>query len=102
MRPVFESWNLARPPVPRRSLLFPLEPIGIGTPFVESLTSYISRLAAVHAVIVSDLVGYLLADCVPPDLPIISARDRRGRTGSGSKRGLTRLTGWQMTRGGGS
>lgn len=93
MLPVFESWNLAGPQVPRRSLLFPLEPIGIGTPFVESLTSYISRLAAVHAVNVSDLVGYLLADCVPPDLPIISARDRRGRTGSGFKPGTHAING---------
>ena len=93
MLPVFESWNLARPQVPRRSLLCPLEPIGIGTPFVESLTSYISRLAAVHAVIVSDLVGYLLADCVPPDQPIISARDRRGRIGSGFKSGTHAING---------
>ena len=42
--------------VPPRSRLYSLEPIGIGTPETESLTSYISRLAAAHSVRVRDLV----------------------------------------------
>ena len=66
MLEAFESWDLTKPQVPKRSLLHPLEPIGIGTPFVESLTSYIARLAEVHAVTVSDLAGYVLAACANP------------------------------------
>jgi hypothetical protein len=51
---------------PARSRLYSLEPIGIGTPQTESLTSYISRLAAAHSVRVRDLViGELLAHIKP-------------------------------------
>ena len=35
---------------PPRSRLFKLEPIGLGTPMVECLASYIHRLAAAHGV----------------------------------------------------
>lgn len=44
-----------------RSVLYNLEPIGVGTPYVESLSSYISRLAIVHNVNVSSLLKGLLA-----------------------------------------
>lgn len=44
-----------------RSTLFSIEPIGIGTPFVESLTSYISRLADYHCVLTGILLSKLLA-----------------------------------------
>jgi hypothetical protein len=43
--------------LPPRSRLYALEPIGIGTPYVESLTGYVSRLADAHAVSVGDLLG---------------------------------------------
>ncbi len=36
--------------MPSRSRLYSLEPIGIETPETESLTSYLSRLAAAHSV----------------------------------------------------
>jgi hypothetical protein len=36
--------------MPIHSRLYHLEPIGIGTPFVESLTSYVVRLAEAHSV----------------------------------------------------
>lgn len=36
--------------IPKRSRLYPLKPIGIGTPYVESLTSYVTRLAQAHCV----------------------------------------------------
>ena len=39
-----------------RSILYNLEPIGLGTPYVESLTSYISRLAFAHNINVSTLL----------------------------------------------
>ena len=93
MLDVFESWDLTAPPLPRRSLLLPLEPIGIETPLVESLTSYISRLAEVHAVTVSALVGYVLAACAPRDAPIVSERARRYRMGSGFLPGTHAING---------
>lgn len=54
---VFESWDCTRPVLPPRSRLYSLEPVGIGTPFVESLSGYIARLADAHAVSVGNLVG---------------------------------------------
>jgi len=55
--------------MPPRTRLYSLEPIGIGTPQTESLTSYISRLAAAHSVRVRDLVvGELLAHVRCPHL----------------------------------
>lgn len=44
-----------------RSVLYSLEPIGIGTPYVESLTSYITRLAAKHNVRLSSLMINVIA-----------------------------------------
>jgi hypothetical protein len=42
--------------MPPRSRLFCLEPVGVGTAAVESLTGYVARLAAWHAVWPRDLV----------------------------------------------
>jgi hypothetical protein len=55
--PVFDTWDLKQPNLPPRSRLYVLEPIGVGTSFVESLTGYVSRLAEAHAVSVGNLVG---------------------------------------------
>ncbi len=41
---------MALPDVPPRSRLYRLTPLGTGTPEVESLSSYLMRLAAAHAV----------------------------------------------------
>lgn len=43
------------------TLLYALEPIGIGTPYVESLTSYLARLAAAHMLSVSSLLRKVIA-----------------------------------------
>jgi transcriptional regulator with XRE-family HTH domain len=45
-----EVWNLELPALPERSRFYHLEPIGVGTPYAESLTSYITRLAEAHCV----------------------------------------------------
>jgi AraC-like DNA-binding protein len=47
---IYEPLDLTLPTIPPRSRLFHLEPIGLGTPYVESLTSYINRLARLHFV----------------------------------------------------
>lgn len=51
-----ELWDLQKPTVSSRSRLFHLEPIGIGTLFVESLSGYIVRLANYHCVTVRQLI----------------------------------------------
>lgn len=58
MESIQQSFNF-----PRRTPLFPLVPIGSGTPLVECLSGYISRLAWEHSVLISDFldVSYLAA-----------------------------------------
>jgi hypothetical protein len=65
MQEAFDSWNMLPVPLPARSRLHSIEPIGVGTPFVESLTGYMIRLAASHAVRVSDLIEHELRAGVP-------------------------------------
>jgi AraC-like DNA-binding protein len=77
----FESWDLSAPTLPQRSRLYSLEPIGVGTPFVEGLTGYVSRLAAAHSVSVGDLVGRELGENGTVQLPLVHSAKRleRGR-----------------------
>jgi transcriptional regulator with XRE-family HTH domain len=65
MQPQFDSWDLTPVSIPPRSRLHSIPPIGIGTPFVESLTGYMIRLATAHAVRVSDLIEHELRARVP-------------------------------------
>ncbi|MEH7387805.1 TniQ family protein [Bacillus sp. JJ1521] len=44
-----------------RSVLYNIKPIGMGTPLVESLTSYITRLAEAHCVLTGDLISKIYA-----------------------------------------
>jgi TniQ len=43
-----------------RSALYNIEPIGIGTPLVESLTSYMTRLAVAHSIHVGTFVRHII------------------------------------------
>ncbi len=65
MQANFDCWDLAPVSIPARSRLHSIEPIGIGTPLVESLTGYMIRLAASHAVRVSDLIEHELRTSIP-------------------------------------
>lgn len=47
--------------LPQRSPFYSLEPIGIGTPFVESLTGYLERLSEAHCVYPGTLINKVLA-----------------------------------------
>ncbi|MDJ0536615.1 MAG: TniQ family protein [Xenococcaceae cyanobacterium MO_207.B15] len=62
---IYNSWKINYPAAPSRSRLFPLEPSGLGTPYVESLTSYLTRLAEAHNVLVGDLVAKEIKTIVP-------------------------------------
>jgi hypothetical protein len=56
-----EVYDLQLPAVPKRSALYSLDPIGIGTSMVESLTSYLIRLAYEHCVVPGVLVTTSIA-----------------------------------------
>ena len=58
---VYEMWDLQRPVVPPRSWLYALEPVGLGSPWVESLSGYVARLAESHSVSVRALVFHEVA-----------------------------------------
>ena len=50
-------WEETAVVLPSHSRLYHLEPIGVGSPFVESLTSYIARLAEAHSVSIRALIA---------------------------------------------
>jgi hypothetical protein len=52
----FERWDLAEPIRVAPSSLYTLTPRGLGTPYVESLSSYVMRLAEAHVVSVWRLI----------------------------------------------
>jgi TniQ len=61
----YEVWTVAPPEIPPRSVLYHLSPIAIGTPGVESLTSYLARLAEAHSISCGMLLKRLLLPYVP-------------------------------------
>ncbi len=65
-----ELWSPGKLQLPERSRLHYLPPVGIGTPFVESLTSYIARLAESHSV----FPGVLISKEITPYLKKIFAK----------------------------
>lgn len=75
-----ELWNPKPRQIPLRSRLNYLEPKALNTPLVESLTSYLTRLAESHSVSVSTLMTREIAPILTND-----------HTEYGSKRGLNAL-----------
>jgi hypothetical protein len=51
-----ELWSPKPLEIPKRSRLLSLEPIGVGTPYTESLSSYLCRLAQEHCVTSGKLI----------------------------------------------
>jgi hypothetical protein len=64
---------------PPRSELYPLEPIGVGSGLVQSLTDYVAQLAEEHSVGVGDLVGRVLSTVPNPHREIITSKARSVR-----------------------
>ena len=56
MRIIYENWDLEKPIIPPRSRLYSIKPMGIGTSYIESLSSYIARLSSYHCLNVSHLI----------------------------------------------
>src|SRR5574340_342077 len=63
---------LTSPDMPKRTALHGLAPMGVGTPYCESLYSWFLRLADSHCVLPNDLMNYLGEKFVQED------RGRRG------------------------
>lgn len=70
----YEQWDLAPASLPPRSVLSPLQPMGLATPLVESLSSYITRLADAHAVFAGLLMRKVVAPFVPAASPLEKQR----------------------------
>jgi len=79
---IAEVTPLAAPPLPPRTHLYHLAPIGVGTAAVESLTGYLMRLAQAHCVSPSALIRDELLPMLRPeglgDLPPASWVGRFG------------------------
>lgn len=71
----YPVWDLTPPSLPPRSRLYPLEPLGLGTPQCEGMVSYLIRLAAAHAVSLATLVRWELAPHWTMTRRLLSARD---------------------------
>jgi len=76
----YENWNLEPPLCPLRSHLYSLEPCGIGTPQVESLTGYIARMAEAHCVLTATLISQEFASLSKPSQGRSYLHDMSSRT----------------------
>ena len=65
-----ELWRISSPTLPPRSRLYSLTPMGIGSFQVESVTSYMMRIADAHAV----SLGTLIREEIRPNLTACSKR----------------------------
>lgn len=74
---IFGNLDKDKLKIPSRSTLYNIEPIGLGTPYVESLTSYISRLAECHNLNLATLVCKTF-------IPYINTKSRKKAFMSGS------------------
>jgi len=88
-----ELWDLTRPALLPHSRLYSLEPIGMGTAAMESLTGYVARLAETHcvrtrAVVVREVQPLLNKAHVPQpahsSIPIIWWHSAHSMNGTGS------------------
>lgn len=50
-----QAGDVVKSAIPPRSRLYSLKPEGLGTPYTESLTSYLTRLAKAHSVFTGTL-----------------------------------------------
>ncbi len=89
---LYPSWDIQKTAIPQRSRLYHLEPIGVGTPYVESLTGYVARLAEQHCVTVRRLTLTEIAPLMGKEIKLQdesiskvfgSNRDRTAFNGTG-------------------
>lgn len=87
--------DLTLPEIPPRSRLHSLEPMGLGTSQVESLTSYLIRLAESHCVTVTSLYQYEL-------YPLVKKLRSSGEQAGSRQNGHCLMNDMKLTNGGGS
>lgn len=61
---IYRRFVIKKPVLPPQSRLYSLVPIGLGTSYVESLTSYVSRLAVAHCLEVGKLISGIVAPAI--------------------------------------
>jgi hypothetical protein len=64
----YHVWDETIPAIPPRSRLYCMEPIGVRTPSVECLTSYIARLAEEHGVTLKSLMMHVIFPALGQDV----------------------------------
>ncbi len=74
---IYPSWDTQKSPIPPRSRLYNLEPIGIGTPYVESLTSYVTRLAEQHCTTTRRLLLNEIAPLMSRETKFLNSNNSR-------------------------
>lgn len=72
---LYPSYDTQKPAISSRSRLYHLEPIGIGTPYVESLTGYVIRLAEQHCVTTRCLLINEIAPLMSRDAQLLNPED---------------------------
>ena len=75
----YESWGdlTSKGTLPKRSYLYHLQPIALGSAYVESLTGYIARLAEAHSVATGALLALELRPRVPAGSGVASRKQKR-------------------------
>jgi transcriptional regulator with XRE-family HTH domain len=86
-RYLYEALDLSGIQTPKASRLYHLEPCGIDTPLVESLTGYISRLAEAHCVFPGILMERLIAPVVEKKYSSANLHTIYGFTGAVNGKG---------------
>jgi hypothetical protein len=86
----FERLDLTEPAFAEPSLLYTLTPRGLGTPYVESLSSYVVRLAEAHAVPVWRLILHVRSQVCSERLSRPSMRYAYPANGLGKGAGILR------------
>lgn len=57
---VYRALDIVPPPIPERSYLYRLQPVGMGSPYCESIISYLYRLSEQHSISLERLLSSIL------------------------------------------
>ena len=91
-----ELWDLHSFAIPPRSRLYHLEPIGVETPYVESLTGYVTRLAEAHCVPTGVLIINEVAPLIKEGYPFEPKRQEISSVFGGDRFATRKLNGTQL------
>lgn len=88
---IYESWDLAEPIVSPRSDFYHLSPVGVSTPYVESLTGYVARLAEAHHITVEVLFSRVVMPTINKPYWICNGQKRLTSTISSKLTGINSM-----------